>query len=73
MWLVCKPSVRDYSVVSMERILRLERKSLSDLITTLMQYRARFFDRHPLKGPVGEVGIVGIGLTDKRLDVRRWR
>ena len=27
----------DYSVVGMERLLRLERKSLSDLITTLMQ------------------------------------
>ena len=27
----------------MERILRLERKSLTDLITTLMQWRKRFF------------------------------
>ncbi len=33
----------DYSVVGMERLLRLERKSLTDLITTLMQYRKRFF------------------------------
>lgn len=33
----------DYSVVGMESLLRLERKSLSDLITTLMQNRARFF------------------------------
>jgi ERCC4-type nuclease len=32
----------DYSVVGMERLLRLERKSLTDLITTLMQYRTRF-------------------------------
>lgn len=35
----------DYSVVGMERLLRLERKSLSDLITTLMQWRERFFER----------------------------
>jgi len=33
----------DYSVVGMERLIRLERKSLSDLITTLMQNRQRFF------------------------------
>lgn len=33
----------DYSVVGMERLIRLERKSLSDLITTLMQNRSRFF------------------------------
>jgi ERCC4-type nuclease len=35
--------VGDYSVVGMERLLRLERKSLTDLITTLMQGRTRFF------------------------------
>ena len=35
----------DYSIVGMERLLRLERKSLSDLITTLMQWRERFFER----------------------------
>jgi len=34
----------DYSVVGMERLLRLERKSLTDLITTLMQSRTRFFN-----------------------------
>jgi len=33
----------DYSVAGMERLIRLERKSLSDLITTLMQNRQRFF------------------------------
>lgn len=33
----------DYSVVGMESLLRLERKSLTDLITTLMQGRKRFF------------------------------
>jgi ERCC4-type nuclease len=33
----------DYSVVGMESLLRLERKSLTDLITTLMQWRKRFF------------------------------
>ena len=33
----------DYSVVGMEHLLRLERKSLTDLITTLMQCRKRFF------------------------------
>jgi ERCC4-type nuclease len=35
--------VGDYTVEGMEDILLLERKSLSDLITTLMQNRARFF------------------------------
>ena len=38
-----KLDVGDYSVVGMERLLRLERKSLTDLITTLMQWRKRFF------------------------------
>jgi ERCC4-type nuclease len=38
-----KLDVGDYSVVGMERLLRLERKSLPDLITTLMQWRKRFF------------------------------
>jgi len=38
-----KLDVGDYSVVGMERLLRLERKSLTDLITTLMQGRGRFF------------------------------
>ena len=33
----------DYSVEGMEKILALERKTLSDLITTLMQDRPRFF------------------------------
>jgi len=33
----------DYSVEGMEHLLMLERKSLSDLITTLMQNRERFF------------------------------
>lgn len=35
--------VGDYSVEGMEEVLILERKSLTDLITTLMQYRPRFF------------------------------
>jgi ERCC4-type nuclease len=35
--------VGDYSVEGMERVLRLERKTLTDLITTLMQNRKRFF------------------------------
>jgi ERCC4-type nuclease len=35
--------VGDYSVEGMEDLLILERKSLTDLITTLMQNRARFF------------------------------
>lgn len=38
-----KLDVGDYSIVGMERLLRLERKSLTDLITTLMQCRKRFF------------------------------
>jgi len=33
----------DYSVQGMEHLLMLERKSLADLITTLMQNRKRFF------------------------------
>jgi ERCC4-type nuclease len=33
----------DYSVQGMEHLLALERKSLTDLITTLMQHRTRFF------------------------------
>jgi ERCC4-type nuclease len=33
----------DYSVQGMEHLLLLERKSLSDLISTLMQNRKRFF------------------------------
>ncbi|MBL7217887.1 MAG: hypothetical protein ISS62_09380 [Desulfobacteraceae bacterium] len=33
----------DYSVEGMEHLLMLERKSLADLITTLMQNRKRFF------------------------------
>ena len=33
----------DYSVEGMEDLLALERKTLSDLITTVMQYRPRFF------------------------------
>ncbi len=33
----------DYSVEGMESMLALERKTLSDLITTVMQYRPRFF------------------------------
>ncbi len=36
--------VGDYSVEGMEDVLILERKSLTDLITTLMQNRLRFFD-----------------------------
>ena len=35
--------VGDYSVEGMEELLILERKSLSDLISTLMQNRVRFF------------------------------
>jgi ERCC4-type nuclease len=35
--------VGDYSIEGMEKLLVLERKSLSDLITTLMQQRNRFF------------------------------
>lgn len=33
----------DYSILGMENVLSLERKSLSDLITTLIQQRSRFF------------------------------
>lgn len=32
----------DYSVVGMENVLRLERKSLTDLISTVMHHRQRF-------------------------------
>jgi len=39
----CKLDVGDYSVEGMEEILALERKTLSDLITTVMQERTRFF------------------------------
>ena len=38
-----KLSVGDYSIEGMETSLVIERKSLSDLITTLMQQRTRFF------------------------------
>ena len=38
-----KLDVGDYSIVGMTPLLRLERKSLTDLITTLMHYRKRFF------------------------------
>ncbi|MBF0559638.1 MAG: hypothetical protein HQL08_12760 [Nitrospirae bacterium] len=38
-----KLSVGDYSVQGMEDMLVIERKSLTDLITTLMQQRPRFF------------------------------
>jgi len=33
----------DYSIQGMEKLLSLERKSLSDLITTVIQERSRFF------------------------------
>jgi ERCC4-type nuclease len=33
----------DYGILGMENVLALERKSLSDLITTLIQQRQRFF------------------------------
>ncbi len=36
--------VGDYTVEGMEELLILERKSLTDLISTLMQNRVRFFD-----------------------------
>lgn len=36
-------TVGDYSVEGMEKLLVLERKTLSDLITTLIQQRIRFF------------------------------
>jgi ERCC4-type nuclease len=35
--------VGDYSVEGMETLLVLERKTLADLITTLIQHRERFF------------------------------
>ena len=38
-----KLDVGDYSIQGMEKVLALERKSLSDLITTLIQQRLRFF------------------------------
>ena len=38
-----KLNVGDYSVEGMEDMLVIERKTLSDLITTLMQHRNRFF------------------------------
>lgn len=38
-----KLKVGDYSIEGMENLLVLERKTLSDLITTLMQQRTRFF------------------------------
>jgi ERCC4-type nuclease len=38
-----KLDVGDYSIVGMEHLLRLERKSLTDLISTLMHWRRRFF------------------------------
>ena len=38
-----KLDVGDYSIQGMEKVLALERKSLSDLITTLIQQRSRFF------------------------------
>ena len=36
--------VGDYTVEGMEKLLILERKTLTDLITTVMQNRVRFFD-----------------------------
>lgn len=39
----CKLSIGDYSVQGMEKLIALERKTLTDLITTLMQQRPRFF------------------------------
>jgi ERCC4-type nuclease len=39
----CKLSVGDYSVQGMEKILALERKTLSDLVATLIHERPRFF------------------------------
>lgn len=38
-----KLDVGDYSIQGMESLLALERKSLSDLITTVIQQRPRFF------------------------------
>jgi len=40
-----KLDVGDYSIVGMERLLRIERKSLTGLIFTLMQHRESFSDR----------------------------
>lgn len=39
-----KLPVGDYSIEGMQKLLIMERKSLSDLITTLMQNRSRFFE-----------------------------
>jgi ERCC4-type nuclease len=39
-----KLDVGDYSVQGMEHLLVLERKTLTDLITTLMQHRFNFFN-----------------------------
>jgi ERCC4-type nuclease len=39
----CKLSVGDYSVQGMEKILALERKTLPDLVSTLIHERPRFF------------------------------
>jgi hypothetical protein len=39
----CALPIGDYSMQGMETLLVLERKSLSDLITTLMHHRERFF------------------------------
>ncbi len=38
-----KLNVGDYSIEGMEKLLVIERKTLTDLITTLMQQRSRFF------------------------------
>lgn len=38
-----KLNVGDYSIEGMEDLLTIERKNLSDLITTVMQQRSRFF------------------------------
>ena len=38
-----KLDVGDYSIAEMERLLVLERKSLTDLISTVMHHRASFF------------------------------
>jgi ERCC4-type nuclease len=38
-----KPSAGDYSVEGMEELLALERKTISDLVTAVMQERPRFF------------------------------
>lgn len=39
----CKLSAGDYSVEGMEELLALERKTISDLISTVMHQRPRFF------------------------------